>query len=240
MLSDMPVFDRGASAGVFAKRPFATSAVIKAMNSQNQKTLLASLLAALTLYFPVAASFSEHPLPAQTSSSPPQTASDDSSMSETSQPSLPQKRRRAAKLLCDFFGAGNPNASNDQCEEKYHLITASIPDTYQLNQLIATIPDPKASRLDYLFDRNLDAIQRAVEAAGYVLDRFDLPWDSRKMSPQVHGAKSEQDYRQDPGVILFRKMIRKSTDKSHKLLLLYLVGETPTTGIHKAAFLSAL
>jgi hypothetical protein len=238
MLSDMPVFDRGASAGVFAKRPFATSAVIKAMNSQNQKTLLASLLAALTLYFPVAASFSEHPLPPQASSSPPQTASDDSLTSETSQPSLPKKRRQAAKLLCDFFGAGNPNASNDQCEEKYHLITASIPDTYQLNQLIATIPDPKASRLDYLFDRNLDAIQRAVEAAGYVLDRFDLPWDSRKMSPHVHGEQPEQDYRHEPGVILFRKM--RSADKRYKLLLLYLVGETPTTGIHKPAFLSAL
>src|SRR5262245_64154686 len=116
MLSDILVFDCSASAGVFAKRPFATSAVINAMNSPNQKTLLASLLAALTLYIPVATSFSKHPLPEQASSSPPQTASDDSSTSETSQPNLPKKRRQAAKLLCDFFGAGNRNASNDQCE----------------------------------------------------------------------------------------------------------------------------
>ena len=107
----------------------------------------------------------------------------------------------AAKLLCDFFGAkpdldqatqsqnsdhgqAQPNAiqnfdpknlRGDYCRIKSiqglskleHLAAAD----YKIEYLIATVPDPKDSRLDHLFDRNLDAIQRAIEAADYTFDR---------------------------------------------------------------------
>ena len=113
--------------------------------------------------------------------------------------------------------------------------------------MIATVPDPQDSRLNYLFDQNLDAIQRAVEAAGYVLDRHWLLWEMQNRAPSSgsgdgnsagagSAAQLRRDYRRDPSLVLFRNI---GTDK-RRLLLLFLVGETPTSGIHKIAFRSAL
>src|SRR5262249_3955453 len=98
--------------------------------------------------------------------------------------------------------------------------------------LIATIPDPVDSSLAYLFDRHLGALERAAETAGYILDRFDLPWpaDNNAQGQQQDSAGSEhgglRDYERKPGVVLFR-----STLEDLGLLVVFLVGETPTAGI---------
>jgi hypothetical protein len=176
----------------------------------------------------------------------------------------------AAKLLCDFFGAkpdldqdahgrnsgqkqAQPNAPQDfdpknlrgdYCRVKsirdLNKIDDMAPAEYKIEYLIATVPDPKDSRLDYMFDRYLDVIQLAIGEAGYTFDHYWLPWDrSRTAAPVGLPAdpKSPQmamatRYLYDPGVILFRG------DK--RVLLLFLVGETPTGGIHKVAFQNAL
>src|SRR5262245_37501136 len=176
----------------------------------------------------------------------------------------------AAKLLCDFFGAkpdldqdaqgrnsgrkqaqhnapqdfDPKNLRGDYCRVKaireLNKIGNPAPAEYKIEYLIATLPDPKDSRLDYMFDRYLDVIQLAIGDAGYTFDRYWLPWDrSRAAAPVGLPAdpKSPQTvmatrHLYDPGVILFRG------DK--KLLLLFLVGETPTGGIHKVAFQNAL
>ena len=97
-------------------------------------------------------------------------------------------------MLCDFFGAKpdlNPgvlgrnggqtqirpngpqdfdpkNLRGDYCRIKsirdLNNLEDLAPADYKINYLIATVPDPKDSRLDYLFDRYLDAIQRAIGA----------------------------------------------------------------------------
>jgi hypothetical protein len=54
--------------------------------------------------------------------------------------------------------------------------------------LIATVPDPIDSSLGYLFDRYLVSIQRAMEAADYVLDRFELPWLEKEQGEAVRAA----------------------------------------------------
>src|SRR5262245_37960056 len=176
----------------------------------------------------------------------------------------------AATLLCDFFGAkpdldqdaqgrnsgrkqaqhnapqdfDPKNLRGDYCRVKaireLNKIGNPAPAEYKIEYLIATLPDPKDSRLDYMFDRYLDVIQLAIGDAGYTFDRYWLPWDrSRAAAPVGLPAdpKSPQTamatrHLYDPGVILFRG------DK--KLLLLFLVGETPTGGIHKVAFQNAL
>jgi hypothetical protein len=171
----------------------------------------------------------------------------------------------AAKLLCDFFGLPNRPSDKDR-NEGDHCVLAGIERgvtqngamPYQVEHLIATIADPKDSRLDYLFDRNLDAIQRAIEVPGYVLDRYWLPW-KRQQNPQTQGltvppqplinliltspdhvgtlpSRMRRDYTRAPGVVLFRQI----NGGGGKLLVLFLVGETPTRGIHKTAFLNAL
>src|SRR5262245_41560121 len=81
----------------------------------------------------------------------------------------------AAKLLCDFFGLPNRPSDNDQSDQdrdegdycdltgNEHIVTQGGKQ-YHVEHLIATLADPKDSRLDYLFDLHLDAIQRAIEA----------------------------------------------------------------------------
>jgi hypothetical protein len=118
-----------------------------------------------------------------------------------------------------------------------------------VRHLIALVPDPLESRFDYTFDRHLDAIQRAVEGAGFVIDRFDLPWTDR---PRKSGGSTTEKERQlsrpvdydnaalrhlvEPGQLLFRR----TTRSSHELLVVHLVGETPTSGINKRVFRKAL
>jgi hypothetical protein len=121
---------------------------------------------------------------------------------------------------------------------------------YHVEILIVTLPDPSAPLLQNKFDRHLDAIQRAAETAGYVLDRYYLPvpqklkgWLADASSPSEGGngdattpssatASSVSDrIEHEPGVILFRQRER--------LLVVFLVGEHPTDGVYKLAMMHA-
>src|SRR5262249_48704146 len=66
-----------------------------------------------------------------------------------------------------------------------------------------------------------------------VSTRQGLTVASQSMTPST---PMRPDYTREPGVMLFRQ----THGGGGKLLLLFLVGETPTSGIHKAAFLNAL
>jgi hypothetical protein len=106
---------------------------------------------------------------------------------------------------------------------------------YALDFIVATIPDPVDSRLPYFFDSFLDSIQRACEAAGYVLDSFDLAWPlQRSEGKNIASAHRPVRFESEPSLLLFRD------PRQHKLLVIFLVGETPTGGIHKHAMASAL
>lgn len=131
----------------------------------------------------------------------------------------------------------------------------------QVEFLIATLPDPADSGLPHIFDRNLDSIQSALLRAGYLpTGRYRLPWQDCLLGRSVamagggddgggSGAETgksdkqkqcEQDrpFAKEPGVILYAK---DTSDKSEvHLLLLYLVGETPISGIQKRALRAAL
>src|SRR5262249_36151096 len=110
----------------------------------------------------------------------------------------------------------------------------------EIKYLIATVPDPIDTRLDHQFDRALDAIRRALESDKYLFDRFWLPWGkSKTAAPPIsptdqRTAQMATRHLRDPGVLLFRHL------KPKRLLLLFLVGETATGGIHRVAFQTAL
>ena len=189
----------------------------------------------------------------------------------------------AAKLVCDFFGAkpvsdkgaqvwkkgqkqAPPTVPQDFDPKKLrgdYCKVKTIPelngggksklDNYEIEYLIATVPDPRESRLDHQFDRYLDAINRAIEKAGYNFDHCWLPWDRSRTAmpvasptdPKAPQVAMTPRHLQEPGVILFRSRredVNKSGpgDSGNKLLLLFLVGETPTGGINKVAFKYAL
>jgi hypothetical protein len=86
-----------------------------------------------------------------------------------------------------------------------------------------------------------------------VPDRFDLPWQDKEAAADQQGKgvtrnkldrlgapKSEEDskvprHQREPGVMLFRG----TKPGNPKLLIIFLVGETPTFGIHKTALTRA-
>ncbi len=138
-----------------------------------------------------------------------------------------------------------------------HLQTrreTALPDSVPgLGVVIATLPDPTDSHLDWAFDSDFEAILRAYERAGYVMDRYWLPW-TEKLDTLVaadSGFVSRRVREEYPGAVLFR---RDTVDAPRagdspaaggpvprpELQLLYVVGELPSAGVHKAALRRAL
>jgi hypothetical protein len=111
---------------------------------------------------------------------------------------------------------------------------------YQLQFLIALVPDPLDSQLPAAFDQAIDAIQQGFaysnrSRTGYLQDRSWIPWND----PQ---AIKQESYRTSPGLLLFRRFGRQVglAGRVPQLMGVFLVGETPKTGIHQAAFAEAL
>jgi hypothetical protein len=155
---------------------------------------------------------------------------------------LSPNKHNAIRILSQYFGV-----------QDYQSASFELSDTrgaYSVHLLIATVPDPIDSRLPYLFDRFVGSIERAAEADDFVLDRFDLPWieelnkkqtttNSLDSSDSASSNSGEShDFQKEPGYILFRRPI--NNNRKPQLLLIFIVGETPTAGIHKEALLSAL
>jgi len=121
--------------------------------------------------------------------------------------------------------------------------------TYEF--VIATVADPVDTRLGYLFDQSVDAICAAMQASGeFRFDRFWLPWPERHRGGGTASAANSapleaRKFERLPGVLLFRRATQgKSTfaqghNKPH-LMVVFLVGETPTGGIHQRAFTHSL
>ncbi len=116
--------------------------------------------------------------------------------------------------------------------------------------MIATMPDPVDSHAGWMFDRDLDALQRALEKNGYLLDRYFLPWEeargaeARCADPKANDRQPCLDLkahvqRTQPGILVFRKNTDVVGDWSD-VLLLFLVGETPTFGVQPAALETVL
>ena len=116
--------------------------------------------------------------------------------------------------------------------------------------MIATVPDPELTHLSLSFDRYVESITWAVSDGDlkderYSFDGYWFPWrpdqkeetDSEKRT----AAEKEREQRSNtPGILLFRRNPpHPSPSHPHpekELLLVFLVGETPTSGINRVAF----
>jgi hypothetical protein len=92
--------------------------------------------------------------------------------------------------------------------------------------MIALVPDPLDSNLAISFDQAVSAIQMAFVDAGYLPDRFWLPWRGE--------AGKAKEYRTNSGILLYRK------EGQCVLSTVFLVGETPKIGLQKEAFRQAV
>ena len=123
--------------------------------------------------------------------------------------------------------------------------------------LFATVPDPVDSHLALEFDRRIEAILDAAQASGFSYDRYWLPWEpgyvpvldnSHSHEKILHQLRAEQ-----PGLLLLRRMPasegsqpgtsaeEEPKSKSNpEILFVFLIGETPTAGIHRLQFANAM
>src|SRR5438270_757610 len=119
-----------------------------------------------------------------------------------------------------------------------------VPHNVTVQAMIAIVPDPVHTRLPLVFDRSIEAIQLAAQSMNYVADRYWLPWnpqgtpewnnyDSRKKAEEDAETREEQ-----PGLLMFR-WTGKPEDAIAQVLYVFVVAETPTTGINGRQFRNA-
>lgn len=168
-----------------------------------------------------------------------------------------QQRREGASTVHNYFLMRTQDAATDErdsaakdsesAKSAFDLIAAhtgnpgEIPTT---RPLIVTLPDPVDSHLRREFDIFLDTLRLAFEEGieqttsegteiiPYSMDRFFLPWSLST------GGEQSSVHRHHPGILLFRKGTQ--SDYGEELLVVFLVGETPTWGVQSGALLQAL
>ena len=133
-------------------------------------------------------------------------------------------RRQAAST------AGKPSCSSWDCVPKQSA-----------EFLFASIADPEQTRLTLHFNRTLESLLWAIEDSGYVLESHWLPWTAvservpSSLADQECARKQKQWRRSQPGLLAFR---RKSIPDH--FLFVWLLGETPTSGIDQAMLANAI
>jgi len=124
------------------------------------------------------------------------------------------------------------------------------PHAPEISTVVATIPDPIHSHLALDFDRSVDAILLAAADNGYLSSYYWLPWRSHVntlsasesvSSPSPNGEEDSTRERQ-PGLIILRyspnasewqnNRSRFSSRSYHRVIYLFLVGETPALGVN--------
>src|SRR6267378_2684728 len=126
---------------------------------------------------------------------------------------------------------------SDPCDRVEATLAAALPagrkPRLPVQFIIATVPDPIDSQLSYIFDRNIDIIQRSFSTNKYSLDRFWLPW-----AHDLSKARNEDEVcrTRAPGIMVFRSGSGDST----RFVVVLLVGEAPTFGVQRTQLAKAL
>ena len=123
-----------------------------------------------------------------------------------------------------------------------------------IRAIIATVPDPIHSHLALEFDRTIDAFLQAAADNHFLGSQYWLPWKSR-VAPQSSGDSStippetEQDLKreQQPGLIILKYGPKSGAAEHdaawsayHRVIYLFLVGETPALGMNGTQLRNAL
>jgi len=198
----------------------------------------------------------KNPVPETQSIETPNTTNRASSNLVNASSWFPHNEDGPWSALCHYFAIHDP----DVIGNRGGCLPNGLGGIYRLRFLITTVPDPFHSSMTMEYDRTLESIERAAAFAGYTIDRYWLPWDQIYLQPQTDLVKTrtlsrDQHLRENqPGLLLFHcvdqldkppctPLEKTPTDKKHlhtHLLLVFLAGETPSSGINKVAFANAV
>jgi hypothetical protein len=144
------------------------------------------------------------------------------------------------KLIEDYFRA-EPGG-----DKKFLAAHWNVPHAKQsqIKFVIATLPDPVHTHMGLLFDRGIDAIQRAAQASGYLFSRAWMPWDisahteSTDFTVRMAQTKFRDELETLPGLLIFQAS--GNNENLSSILFVFVVGETATGGLHTEQFQNAL
>jgi hypothetical protein len=122
-----------------------------------------------------------------------------------------------------------------------------------LRFMIAMLPDPSHSHFPLQFDRMAEAIHQGASDESYVYDSSWFPWETGSSNYSQIADQDEADSRKgdqeaQPGIMLFRRSLRAGQSDSCANapgppycggLVVFVVGEEPTNGIHRTQFRNA-
>src|ERR1700761_6940067 len=140
----------------------------------------------------------------------------------------------------------------DEDDARYGEQPVLIPgdeSTAHLRFVVATLPDPLHTHLALMFDRFAEVIQAAAQDENYDYDESWLPWEETEQKydkiDDEDTAMDRKRYREEqPGMLLFRAPSDLKNDGSlaqfRNGLIVFVVGEDPTRGIHSTQFTNAL
>ena len=176
----------------------------------------------------------------------------------------PEGWSKPLRLYGEFFG--RESSADPQDTDLRHAVGELVPSEhggYDLDFMVALVPDPIESEMPAAFDQALEGIQRGFAQSFFLFDRRWLPW-------RLAGAPAAKDrlHRSTPGLLLFRRDGVLAGSRNSQLgydqgcrsaaasqqvggpqppaaakrclVGVFLVGETPKRGIHQAAFVEAL
>jgi len=110
--------------------------------------------------------------------------------------------------------------------------------------VIASFPDPVHTHMALLFDRGIETIQKSAQASGYLFSRAWMPWDiSAHAESTDFTVRLAQEQLADqkeslPGLMIFETSGGSAARTA--FLFVFVVGETPTGGLHLEQFQNAL
>lgn len=139
-------------------------------------------------------------------------------------PTCNRSAKEVLPLLRDYLG-------DDRERVQLEVLHERIRDHSKIDFVVAVVPDPVDSNGRWQFDPLVDALQRAVAESGYVLDRFALPdWVS---AADPDGRSATARHEREPSAIVFRQI--QGNAGRDELLVVFLVYETATAGVHQQA-----
>ena len=148
------------------------------------------------------------------------------------------------RAVCDYLQ--DPKAGPDAAPGNLQAFLGvdQAPKPAKMWSLIATVPDPLHTRMALYLDFQIEAIERSLQDAGWEFAGQWLPWND-------HFSGSERDINQRrrqrrlqalgeemPGVLVFRAV--GGEFPARRLLFVWLVPETATSGIAGRPFRAAL
>ncbi len=166
-------------------------------------------------------------------------------------PWLATRRFFAPKLSSvkdSFHGIKNPDEILKDSRRKELLQFFGMGGTTGVESILALVPDPYHTRLALVTDRTIDAIEKGAVEAGWEFAAEWLPWNDTVDPDEGDPAKRAEQrlylrgQEVQPGLLVFRRAAldsatgRPSNDWDTDTLLVFVVGETPTTGINPGQF----